>query len=74
MPASGVVLFGLRDRESHVVDDELELRMPLRDAREIGHAAAEEHHRNSGRLRRRPEPVGRAVGEPPELRVQSRGR
>ena len=47
-----------------MIDDQLQLRVALGDAREVLHAAAQKHHRDACLLGRRPEPVRGPVAEP----------
>src|SRR4051812_7212894 len=59
-----LLLRGLR-RYAHMVDNEGQSGMPLRDrAKPQGLAAREEHDRDTGLLGERPVPVGGAIGQP----------
>jgi hypothetical protein len=67
-----VVLLALQ--QSHVIDDDLELRMALRNAVDVRQRAGHRHHRGKREpLRDRPEPVRGPIRQPRALRRGAKG-
>jgi len=71
-PVAQLALFNHFAGDAEMVGNHGQLRMPLRDAREVRHRRAVEHHRQTIFLRKWPEPIDAAVGQPGPLRRMKR--